>query len=220
MLTHQEKERIKDEETFRDQVRRELDSRLQRPSKTQRLWVLLNTSFALWFLSTVVVGVATWAYSTRQETSKSVMRDQETLQKLDTEIAGRLQTCIYFIEGAKLKLEARTDYMNRPMLFLNVVGCLDNDQSGGTYEQFTRRKFPTLILEAQRLVPTSGRPTLRAALDAYYELRKAAQAGSRSGASGQIGPDMSPEHLEEGAKALEEARHIVNDKIWLARWRP
>src|SRR5713226_855632 len=105
MLSIKEKRRIMDEEIFREATRKQLASNRPTGSNWRKLWSFLNTSFALWFLSTIVVGLATWAYSSHQDMLRSAARDRETLQKLDTETAGRLQYCVQFIEGRRLKLD-------------------------------------------------------------------------------------------------------------------
>src|SRR2546428_496097 len=87
MLTDAEKERVRAEEVFREEVRRSLQ-----PLRTrwQRLYDFLNSTLGIFLLSSVLVtglsGAYTWYSQQRQEKTATF----ELQRKLDAEIAYRL----------------------------------------------------------------------------------------------------------------------------------
>ncbi len=184
----------------------------------------MNSTFALWFLSTIVVGLATWAYSSHEDSLRSAARDRETLQRLDTEIAGRVQYCIQYIEGRRVKLDAqRLNVSNRPMLFLQVADCLDGSSGSvggsGIYEEYAHRKFPALIIEIRRLLPRAERQSVADASAAYYDLRRISESGDRQGGLMRTDPDQTAAQLKEAEEAIEEASRLVKEQIWISRWK-
>jgi hypothetical protein len=56
MLTEDEKKHIREEELFRREVQQQFDPEKPPASIGKRLWSLMNSGFALWFLSSIVVG--------------------------------------------------------------------------------------------------------------------------------------------------------------------
>ena len=68
MLTNEDRERIRSEEMYREEVRQELRNRTARPpTKTrqiiQDIWNILNSQVGGWLLSTVLLGSVAWVYS-------------------------------------------------------------------------------------------------------------------------------------------------------------
>lgn len=68
MLAPEDRERIRSEEMYRDEVRRQLDDvHDAAPSKTarmlQNIWSVLNSQVGGWLLSTVLLGSVAWGYS-------------------------------------------------------------------------------------------------------------------------------------------------------------
>jgi hypothetical protein len=56
MLSDEQETRIREEEIFRQEVRNELGSQKPAASPGGKFWKFLNSSFALWFLSSVFLG--------------------------------------------------------------------------------------------------------------------------------------------------------------------
>ena len=63
MLTPKQKAAIRAEEVFRAEIRNEIASagRLQKPRR--KLWEVLNSSFVIWFLTSVVVALISYLIS-------------------------------------------------------------------------------------------------------------------------------------------------------------
>ncbi|UII20846.1 hypothetical protein [Fulvivirga ligni] len=58
MLNQSDKERIKAEEIFRNEVRKELEQ----GKKNSKFWVFLNSSFGIFILSSVLIGGLSFGY--------------------------------------------------------------------------------------------------------------------------------------------------------------
>lgn len=89
MITDHIKERIIEEESFRREIRELMDkTKKKESSKTLEFF---NSPVGLWLLSTVLIGIVTWAYTTYKETSSAHQQKDIRIQKMDIEIASRLQ---------------------------------------------------------------------------------------------------------------------------------
>jgi hypothetical protein len=87
MLSNEERQHLRAEEIFRQEVRRDIEARVQDRSRRAKFWHALNTPFVLWVLSSIVVGSFGWAFSTFQASRDEKARNLELVRKLDTEIA-------------------------------------------------------------------------------------------------------------------------------------
>jgi hypothetical protein len=87
MLSQDDRERIRAEEIFREEVRASLAA-TKRPN---RIWTVLNSAFTLWLLSSVGIGGITWIYQTRQAREQARVAAQRRHVALITEITFRLQ---------------------------------------------------------------------------------------------------------------------------------
>jgi hypothetical protein len=85
-LPPSERERIRAEEIFREEVRRELEQ--QRPPKNlqSKVWNFVNTSFGIWLLSSVGLGLLVWSWTLIQEYRHTKKAEQEQLVKVTYEI--------------------------------------------------------------------------------------------------------------------------------------
>ncbi|MFZ4285749.1 hypothetical protein [Variovorax sp. HJSM1_2] len=115
-LTPEEKERIKSEELFRLEIRKELMPPAPAPAtenKRQKLWKFLNSTFGMWLLSTVVVAGIVQVYNERQEKAQLALAKEsqdraderkrlENYQRVALEIAFRFSSTM-----ARLKVISR-----------------------------------------------------------------------------------------------------------------
>src|SRR2546423_15318872 len=92
MLTDEQKQQLGAEEAYRNDVRMMLAKQNCNRSRTERFFGALNTPFMLWLMSTIVVGVFGWAFSTYQAHVNEEVSKRETIRKIDTEITNRLAT--------------------------------------------------------------------------------------------------------------------------------
>jgi hypothetical protein len=86
MLSADDKERIRLEEIYRDEVRHGLDPKSQ--SATMKF---LNSPFGLYLLSTVLIGIVSFSYSRWKEHHDTAMVHREQAEKLRDEMAFRVR---------------------------------------------------------------------------------------------------------------------------------
>ena len=93
MLSDEAKTQISAEEIYRQEVREELErksNKRKKKSSGARIWAFLNTSLGIWFLTTIVIGFATWAFTNWQNNRYKEANNQQAIKQLDQEIALRL----------------------------------------------------------------------------------------------------------------------------------
>jgi hypothetical protein len=87
MLTEEEKNKIIEEEKFRNEVRNSLNSSKKDSSKLQ----FLNSPFGLWILSTVFIGLITFGYNKYTDYLKANDLKRKTINDLAFEIGYRFE---------------------------------------------------------------------------------------------------------------------------------
>lgn len=140
MLTPEEKNKIIEEETFRNEVRNSLNSSKKDNTKFQ----FLNSPFGLWILSTVFIGLITFGYNKYTEYSKAKELKAKTINDLAFEIGYRFQP----IDLMKEKEEIIT-YINRLDLYPDR-----SDSVGGfpySREEFKNRTTESIIWDFKTL---------------------------------------------------------------------
>jgi hypothetical protein len=156
MLTEDAKTRIRLEEEYRLGIRNELESSREGKTWKARIWVMLNSTFALWFLSSVVLGVLTWAYSGYVNRLAVQSAEMEHNRRLDLEISGRIDEIAVTLGiwgSDKIMLEDRLFSLSG--MYLGVAGILDNDRVDGggnrhddsAFPEFRERHFSSLVVE-------------------------------------------------------------------------
>jgi hypothetical protein len=63
MLSHEDKARILEEETYRREVKAALEVADPRKASRNRLWSIVNSPVFIWLLSSVVLGIAGFLYN-------------------------------------------------------------------------------------------------------------------------------------------------------------
>lgn len=155
MLTEDEKEQIRQQELYRYEVRQQLDSK---PTYRSRLWKSLNSAFVLWMLSTVVVGLISFAY-TRWEKQRELHRivaeqaaikkreDGLTLRKVDAEIASRLAYVHSVIRLSNPSHEA----------FISALRTLEDPSrepyAVSVFPEYSKRSLRSLVWELLQVLP-------------------------------------------------------------------
>ena len=214
MLTDEERTRIRAEEIFRLEVCRELEANKHRLSRRERLWSLLNSSFALWFLSSIVLAGLTGAFTNYQNRHGEQIRKAEIERRLDTEISNRISQALAGLRVDRLRIEQGASYSPRS-IYINVVSYLNNSfinnafpQDFSVYTEYQRRNFRSLVFELSTLVDSSARPELVEALAGY---EKFADLGS-------IGKDYNY-GKRESLKAVMDSVELLNRQFVKPRWR-
>lgn len=153
MLPEDERERIRLEEEYRHDVRRQMDGSRSRRSA---LWTLLNSSFALWLFSAVFLTGAGALYTRKQQAHADNARRQEAIERLDLEIAyrfDRILSNLYELvtpDTSHVLAEGRSPAdVERVLTALRRRHPSDMES---LYPEFARYELPGLIAELRRLV--------------------------------------------------------------------
>ncbi|WP_173966290.1 hypothetical protein [Flavobacterium collinsii] len=103
MLSLQEKEKIKEEELFRVQVRGALQEQVTpRTVSSVTVYTFFNSAFGIWLLSTVFVGLFTWAYTEYTTHTKARLLLIQNHEKIAQEIDYRAESLSFMFKDDKL----------------------------------------------------------------------------------------------------------------------
>lgn len=180
MLTDEEKTRIRAEEIFRDEVRRELGEK-EHPSRAQRIWKILNSSLALWFLSSVVLAGLTTAVTSYQARHTERLRKSETERRLDTEISSRIGLALRVVRIEQTQVKHGAPPPDG-YPYGTAVAYLDNSFANSSldysiYPEYKARTFRSLVFERASVADPSERADLIQAIGLNDKLL---DRGSRS----------------------------------------
>jgi hypothetical protein len=210
MLTEDQKRRIREEETFRQEVRRQLDAEKPSPSTREKTWGLINRPFTLWLLSTVVVGLLGWAYSNIQEHNKEQAHKKEIKRKVVNELSNRAIGSQFALLDARTKIDQRDPDSPR-FLFLRISEMFDSkditskSNINSIYPEYQNRSFQSLITELDSVVSEEGKKYLGNAMEIYWELR----ISSKNAPEFQAGDNVEKK-VEKSKKAIDTAGELMN----------
>jgi hypothetical protein len=218
MLTEEESTRIRAEEIFRLEVRRELAASKPGRSVRDSFWSLLNSSFILWFLSSVVLASVTTAFTYYQSSRGEQIRKAELEGRLDTEISNRISLALAGLRTDQKSIEHGKSYPAN-LIYRNTQSYLDNffitDPSNrrdfSIYPEYRQRTFRSLIFELRTVVDSSMRPELTDVLAGYEQLL---DLGSLEDTKG----GKTTRH-QESLKAVKNAVHLLDRQLTKPRWR-
>lgn len=124
VLTDEEKTRIRQEEMFRNDIRKELlplpDPAAKKKKWRETLWAAANSNFGIWLLSAVLVSglgklYTDWQTSVQENTKRreveqaEMLRKKELYDRLTLEISFRLSSTMSRLQGASARYGERTD---------------------------------------------------------------------------------------------------------------
>jgi len=237
MLSDEEKQHLRAEEIFRQEVRLELKAAAPKQSKMGRFWSALNTPFVLWMLSSVLIGFFGWAYSTIQSSRDANARNEELVRKLDVEITNRIQETLGvigpFVNEVVLTEREASRIIEVPALGApdrvsglveraasRAIAILNNapkaDRASGIYPEYNWRTFLSLIAELQPLVSPSERKELAASTDAFRALEKMGLGGQGVLLSKVVGDNSN-----EANDVEQNLRFVMKTigRVRLDRWK-
>lgn len=87
ILSPEEIEKIKAEEILRNQIRNEF---FPKEREKSRILSFFNSSLGIWLLSSVTVGLVTWAYTQWSDSQKAEKANAATIAEMDVEMANRI----------------------------------------------------------------------------------------------------------------------------------
>lgn len=174
MLTAEEEATIRAEEMFRLGVRRDLEASNPRPTRRERVWVVLNSSFALWFLSSIILAGFTAGFTSYRAWQEERENRANLEKRLDVEISNRIAQALAGVRIDKVRLEHGEAYLPHSYYmtvdqYLNNTFLLDphNRKDFSLYPEFRTRGFRSLIFELKTIVTPVEQPDLERALAVY-----------------------------------------------------
>jgi hypothetical protein len=204
MLDQPTKERIKEEELYREEVRREIRARMP-VTPLQRLSTFVNSSFGMWLFTTVIAGGAVWVLTTWRDSQRADADRRLTIQHLDTEIATRLD-----------RLAIRLPLLQSRRQFSEAIEALDQPGSriygSAAYPEYAGWSLLALLRDLRGRVIESDLSDVDRALRATLNL---ARLGART-VDAQVDSSTGRLPIDETARA--EAGRIIGDSLRIHRW--
>jgi hypothetical protein len=149
MLSEEDKERIRREEQFRNEVRSAMAPRAAPRTAADKLWAAANSSFGLWFLSAVLVGGLGKLYADHQAQQAELARQEEVAlaekaRKRETEFAEQ-QRVVELSERLALEVAHR---FSATMARLHAVSIAHGDEKSRRTQLAIRDAFEPLARPA------------------------------------------------------------------------
>ncbi|HEY2345698.1 MAG TPA: hypothetical protein VGH80_07430 [Xanthomonadaceae bacterium] len=209
------KDRIRAEEIFRLEIRRELETAAGPLSVPQRFWGLLNSSFVLWLLSSVVLAGAGALYTAYQNAHSEGLRKALVREHLDTEIGNRLAEALSGLRTDIHDIRHGTSYPEKDManytvMYLDNFFVTDatNPRDFSAYPEYRNRSFRSLVVELSSVADAPDLKGLGSAMDAYEEMRDIASFA---------GATREPAQADSLA-AAEKLEKLLNDRVARPQW--
>lgn len=142
-------------------------------SNSKVIWKVINSPFFLWFLSSIVIGLITFGYSSYISYQTRSNDNHLTIQKLDLEMKSRLR---FFAN--KVKAESYTTLSDgfsatnlaEAMLSLEVPEIQKFPIH--IFPEYKQRNLRSLVWELHMRVPMDEKSQLAIALEALFDLRR------------------------------------------------
>lgn len=217
-LSAQDKERIRAEEIFRDEVRRKIEADEAKKSPQDNLWSILNSSFAVWFLSSVVLAGITAAFAKYQKSHSARAQKSDIQRRLQTEISSRIAEGLIAMRLEIKRIDNGQTYWASDM-YREAAFYLDNEVRDNTkvldfsiYPEYRFRKLRSLLFEMTAVAEKSVRPQLIATKEGYTKLIELLDTTAMS-EDGSKSPDMSIT-LDALKKTIEMLEGLQKNSLW------
>lgn len=215
MLSDSEKEKIKHEEIFRLEIQKTLETQTKNLTFGRKIWKLLNTSFALWFLSTVIVGLVTLSYSSFKSTEEKKTANLELERKLNLEISFRLQNSIIYIHSLEKDIKDSTLYFSKGGVAKRVLEKINNVGSEYTSPEFKERNFISLLYELRSITNNNQLAELVKSIDGYKRIYNISIKEFETFDDDKL----SEKKFNEVVDSINEIQKIIEKEIMAEKWK-
>jgi hypothetical protein len=167
MLTDQDKARILEEETYRREVRAGLDMAKPKGARWQKFLSVVNSPVFIWFLSSFVLGVASFLYNHWYVVGAE---NQRTANKLNAEITSRL---IYFNNLLLMFREGEGTFsldMSKLVIALDRPSAVDYPVN--VFPEYLNRNLRSLLWELMQVVPDDATENIKRAYQKSLSLQE------------------------------------------------
>ena len=127
-----------------------------------KLWKVLNSGIVLWFLSTVLISVGSVLYANWTESRLLELQTDESIRKLDLEVANRLS---FFAEQISVAVEVEE-------ALLILEDPRKSDFPAGVFPEYYDRSLYALLWELHSLVPQEEKGELKKVLESARDFKK------------------------------------------------
>lgn len=216
MLTEDDKKRIREEEIYRQEIRRQLEGEKPTPSRRLRLWEAVNKPFVLWSLSTILVGLISLAYTTREAQKKEQSQKKDAINKIDLEISNRIGGSLKYLD----KLPQDGQPPDPDDMFQAVFSYLDNNKgfyAAILYPEYKDTGFQALVTDLKGRVSVDEQQNLDKALKAYDDLKTSGMEPYNVNTN--RAKPTTTEELKVSAEAIERAKGLIRKDIMIPRWK-
>lgn len=175
MLSEERKMTIRTEELYRETVRRELEAQNPPAAHPSRFWKFLNSSLGIWFLSTCMLGGATFGFTAFSETQKASREKLISINRLDTEITARLNA-VHITKNKKVSA----------LSLLSLEEPEHSEFPMSIFPEYKSRTFRSLLHELHSLIPAEEKQEIRNAIDSTRDWHRTYKhsKSTRDGRSG------------------------------------
>lgn len=218
MLHEMEKDRIRDEEIFRQEIRREIEELKPNDSGGKRIWSLLNSSFALWFLSSVVLGSLTAAVTRFNARTARESQRAEVQRRLNTEISSRIQASLATMRVEEQRVERGQQShpsweYSTAWHYLNNTFTYDGAPVDfSIYPEYQKRSFQSLVYELSTLADSDTLPAIQDAQRTFQNLEQLADQAEVG--DNQSAPSDKDATLAAIRKSIEILQHLQANSFW------
>jgi hypothetical protein len=204
MMNDQDKERIRREEIYRQEVRQEIAESAQRKTFRKRIWAFMNSPLGLWFLSTVAIGMLTWSYSQWQANEAREKEDQQHARRLYMEVVMRIKSVGNLLANAQNKEQ-----------FFGAMSILDNPTLGNLsfsiFPQFRNRSVRSLLWELALLDKAKELDRIESAIGAATQISERYQ---KTALELDSSSDLGEEPISK--EEVEEVENLLNSILeWI-----
>lgn len=184
------------------------------------LWTFLNSSFVLWFLTSVVVAGITAAYAKYQKSQTEHTKKTTARDHLNTEISSRIANAVVALRLEHKRVTNGTKYW-ASVMYMEALRYLDNritDDNGkpldfSIYPEYRGRRFRSLIVELGAVAEASMLAALREAQASYTRLEELADVTP-------LGEDYTKEaDVEKCLGAIRESCTVLEALQTYPFWR-
>lgn len=139
----------------------------------QKLWIFLNSSLFIWFLSSVAVALLTQWYTQHNAKAEAQRLRDEKISRINTEISHRLYFLMGYLKMWKENIpHVIPDSFNARDIYLGCYDRLDNYYANNQfpdlsiYDEYRNKHFAALVIELYQL-DTTQKEALSGALTGY-----------------------------------------------------
>jgi hypothetical protein len=168
MLSEKRKQEIKEEEEFRKKIQED------EAKKTPKFWGVLNSSFVIFLLTSVVIGGGTFIYNQVHDNKTKEINKKLAAEKLNAEISARLANGRHYLNEVLQEVDAGLYFVTKGQLYQDLIDTLNHNTRNSSYDDYSRKSLLSLINELDSVTDKKLTDTLKRAIKGYEELNEVA----------------------------------------------